>query len=294
MAFKPIGESGGFKPIRQGSDSITDTPTSGFKPILDKSKTVAKPRQEEYTGPTENTSTESDLLRGYGVALKQLPQQIYGTGMIIGETLKKGGLEKKVIGSMLSDWSSKGYETASARTAMDKRENDDLTTAWSKMTKEGDIGAMGDFLAYSTGYSLGQFSEAIASSVVGAIAGSALAPGPGTVAGAATGGAASVVGTGIIKKLAMKRVLKMAAKMEARGMAKDLARKKAVKEVAKQIGAGIAVGGFTTTMEAGEIGPGLIETKKKQGKEITGGDLIEDGLLLVLPLVLNGLQTCLA
>jgi hypothetical protein len=268
-------------------------------PVLEKDlvSTETKPidnfQYEGYSGVTPNKPGESNFLRGAKVAIKQVPELAYGatalTARTVEPTLNKlsaampyfagpgdptgGGMaavmareasekaKKDPFASKtpITDWAMKGYQHASQNTAIDARENDNIVIAFRK-AKNGNYGALLDSVSYGLGYGLSQAGISMAVGIAGGLAGGAVLPS--TLAAGGTGAIRGLIEKGIEKEI-KKTMLK--------GLSYEAAKKIVVKETAQVLGATASSIALNTMMEAGQIGPALIENK---GEDINAGDLL--------------------
>ena len=196
---------------------------------------------------------------GISTAFKQIPQLAYGLGAIgaagiesmageggIATALKQGAVDKYL------DWSKK--------IQADSSENYEWDTAYGK-AKEGDIGALVDFLGYGIGYGLGQGAQILASAGVG-----------GAVAKTVGREAVEKMASGMVAKEAAELAVKNAALPAAQRVAAAEINKLAVANVATKIGQNAAIGASAFGMEGGEIGGDLVA--ENRDRELTGSELV--------------------
>jgi len=211
-----------------------------------------------------------NIYRGGEVALRQTIPIVKGMVALGGATAEKffgqGGVSTDV-----KNWGYNGYKEGMAGAEALHQDNDEVTTAWAK-AKDGDVGAMVDWMTYGLGYLGGQLTETVAMSIIGGIAGSAAEPGLGTLAGVGTG----AVAKGMVREAAGKLVGKMIAKEIEETSVKTgvkISSEQAIKQIAKGAGSTALIGANAFTQELGTIYPTLVDEKKKSGEEITGTDL---------------------
>ena len=200
--------------------------------------------------------------RGVKESFQQLPQLGYGVGAGVaaaGETaFGEGG-----IFTAAKQAAIKGYTDWGDKIAAHARENDSIDTAWDK-AKEGDVGALVDWLAHGIGYTGGQAVQILATSGLGFAAGKLTAE-----------GAAKALASGMIKKEA-ERIgestagKEIVAKVGENAAADEIARL-ATANVAGKIGQTAAIGVNAFGMEAGEIFGDL--TQKNKERPLTGEEL---------------------
>jgi C-terminal domain on Strawberry notch homologue/ddrB-like ParB superfamily domain len=211
-----------------------------------------------------------NIYRGGEVALRQTIPIVKGMIALGGATAERffgqGGVSTDV-----KNWGYNGYKEGMAGAEALHQDNDEVTTAWAK-AKDGDVGAMVDWMTYGLGYLGGQLTETVAMSIIGGITGSAAEPGLGTLAGVGTG----AVAKGMLREAAGKLVGKMIAKEIEETAVKTgvkISSEQAIKQIAKGAGSTALIGANAFTQELGTIYPTLVDEKKKSGQEITGTDL---------------------
>ena len=232
---------------------------------------VSLPKTDDGFEVVSTPSTEGDFMRGAKVALGQTPALAKGMIGAIGATgeqvFGEGG-----VSTAIRDWGLNGYKEGMDKLQPLQHENDDVTKAWDK-AKQGDIGALVDWVQYGLGYGIGQLGESALVGVIGGMAGSAVGP-EGAVGGAAAGlfaktGVKALAG-GIVEKMVAKEAARIAEKSGMEATA-EVVTKQATKNVAQAIGAGAALGGYNEMMEVGSIMPDAVEQAK--GRDFSGSDL---------------------
>lgn len=208
--------------------------------------------KEQYTklygAPKEEGS---DFLRGAEVGMKQLVPTMKGAVGLLGATAEEavgaGGIATKV-----KNWGLNGFKEGMEKIQPLQHENDELTTVWKKVTEEGDLGALKDFVAYGLGYGASQLAQTAAVGIGGAIVGGPL--------GAISGIVEQTAAKGLIAQWVEKAVIKR--------MAQGMARETAVKSIARDMGALTAMGGFATGQEMGQIYPEANTESQKTGDPV--------------------------
>jgi len=224
-----------------------------------------------------------DFGRGFGIAFREVKPLAQAAVGLAGATVGSDAVR---------DWGYSGYQDAMNKIAPDRKDTDELTTAYEK-AKTGDLGAIVDWVQYGLGYVTGQAAQSIAVGVAGAAAGG-MAAGPGgavaggvggAVTGAAGGTAVRALATkmagSIIEKQAAKIAEVQLAKLAAEGVVTEAAKAAvmqqakaaAVKSVGQAIGAGAGTVALTSIQEGGSIFADAMEEAKKQGRELDGTDL---------------------
>jgi len=211
-----------------------------------------------------------DFSAGFQTALGQTPALIKGAVGLGAATIENlfgsGGMATGV-----KNWALDGFQRDMAEVAKLQQENHDVTVAWAK-AKEGDIGALVDFVQYAAGYGLAQIGESalamLAGSVVGGALGGAAAP-----ATAAAGAAAGAVKKGLVKEWAESWVTNAVAKQVAESGGK-LTVKQAAKQLGSKWGGTQALMGWATVQETGAIYPEAVEQiEGVEGREMNGYDI---------------------
>jgi len=201
-------------------------------------------------------SESGDFMRGATTAAKQLPQLGYGligaAGAVAESALGEGG-----VSSAVKEFGVRKYQEAGADIQKDAKETDSLTYSWER-AKQGDYGAMVDWLQYGLGYGGVQALEALASGGIGAVLGKA------TLKGTAEHLAAGMVA---------KEAARIGAAQEGKALAADVVQRMAVANVAANIGAKVGIGAQAFGMEGGEIMGGLAEQSAKRGSPLTGDEI---------------------
>lgn len=205
----------------------------------------------------------SDFKRGFSTSFKQNPQLAYG---LLGGA---GAAGEKIFGeggvsSAVKDYGIEGYRDWSERIFKDSKQTDSINYSWNK-AKEGDFGALVDWLQYGAGYTIGQGIQILGTGgVVGAIG--------------------KWVGTVVAKKVASGLVKKELAKLSGEKIAKELSRdaleKLAVRNISTKIAERAGVAGQRTAlagtafgMEGGEIFGGLVSEAAEKGEDVSGSQL---------------------
>lgn len=211
----------------------------------------------EFHPPAPEPQKESgDTWRGAVTAAKQLPQLGYGllagAGAVAESAFGEGGLA-----SDLKKYGVEKYQAAGQDIAKDAKESDSLSYSWDQ-AKQGNYGAMVDWLQYGIGYGGVQALEALASGGIGAVVGKATLK-----------QTAEHLASGMVAKEAAR----IAATKEGAAIAADKISKMAVANVAAKIGATVGIGAQAFGMEGGEIGGGLAEESVKRGTALTGAEI---------------------
>ena len=261
-----------------------------FERELNKRSQPAQPVVEAAKPALENEDDSSDLWRGAKISIGQLPGLLKGTIALLGGTVEnivgKGGLATKV-----KEWGIKGYMDSQKETQAISKDTDDINVAWKK-AKDGDIGALADWVQYGIGYTVGQAGETIGIALASGLAASA-ATGPAAPVAGTVAAAGAIVGKqaaknlirNAVESLIAKKAVKMATKEAEKaalktGVAissKEIAERAASAEVRKAAAARIAqttaIAANSLMMEAGSIYPEAIQQAHKEGRELDGGDL---------------------
>lgn len=209
-----------------------------------------------------------DTARGFKTAWQQVPQLAYGLAAILASAAETavgdGGLA-----SAAKNWAVKGYEGWGNDIRANSRATDEFDVSWER-AKDGDFGALVDWLQYGVGYAAGQAVQLVATGGVGGAVGKiALKPAVEKVASTWVAKEAER----IVADAAAKQGVKLTAEQIAVEAGKDAVRKAAVSNVAGQAGMFAATGAQAFGMEAGEIGGDLAERSVKEGRTLTGTEL---------------------
>ena len=135
-----------------------------------------------------------------------------------------------------------------------------LTTVWKKVTENGDLGALKDFVAYGLGYGASQLAQSAVVGVAGAVVGSAIGGPAGTIPGAVAGVVEQTAAKGLIASWVEKAIVKR--------MAQGMGREAAVKSIGRDIGGLTAMGTFATGQEMGQIYPAAEDQATKTGEPL--------------------------
>lgn len=201
------------------------------------------------------TEPAGDTSRGFKESFQQLPQLGYGVlagfGAAAENVVGEGG-----IATGIKKAGVKGYTDWANKIAAGFKTSDSIDYSW-EQAKQGDFGALVDWLQHGIGYVGGQGLQMLATAGIGAVGGKIVA---GTAA----------------KQIAEGMVAKEAAKLAATGIAAEDAGKIAVVNVASKfanIGMNTALGGAAVGMEGGEIFGGLTQQADKDGRLLSGAEL---------------------
>lgn len=210
-------------------------------------------------------SNAPDLSRGWSTAWKQLPELGYGLAALVSagvETLTgPGGLA-----TAAKEWSVKGYEDWASKIQSQAKDTDEFTTSYDR-AKEGDYGALIDWLQYGIGYTAGQGVQMLATGGIGGLVGKT------ALKGLVQQYAKGAVGKEAARLATEKLGEKAAAAEIAKIASSELVQKAAVANVASKIGQFGALGAAAYGMEGGEIGGDLVSEATKEGRVLTGSEL---------------------
>jgi hypothetical protein len=213
-------------------------------------------------------SQRGDFWRAVKQTYQQVPELAYGITALgasaIETAMGEGGLATSAknwsVGKML-EWKHAIQETS--------KESDDINFSWER-AREGDYGALVDWLQYGVGYGVGQASQILATAGVGAIAGK-------IGLRAAVDRFAAPLVEKEAERLVMASMAEKGGKATAEQIAKAAAlpevRKAAVGRLASQAGAIGATGAYAFGMEGGEIGGDVAESSVSRGTQLTGSEL---------------------
>ena len=217
------------------------------------------------TPPPANT--DGDFVRGVKNSFLQVPQLGFGleagAGAVGEKIFGEGGLATSI-----KNQGVEGYDRWGKKVEANSKETDSFSNSYDK-AKQGDLGALVDWLQYGLGYAGGQGVQLLASGGLG-----------GVVAKSAGVGASKLAGGMVAKETA--RILEAKAGRElteaelttaAAEFGADKLAKMATANVANTIGQTAIVGAQAFGMEGGEIYGDLVSTAKKEGRELTGAEL---------------------
>lgn len=218
--------------------------------------------QAEFQTQVPEPDQSGDFMRGLKRTLPELKQL---SGASIGFIGDATGIDA------VRDWGYGVYKEGEERNAALSRPTDSFTQAWNQF-KQGDVGAMADFLQNAAGYTTGQALEAMATMAAGALVGTSGGP-VGTVAGAAGG----LVTKGSVKKLILEGAEKVVKEQLEKGVEKSAAERAGKEYIAKQMqragGAAVAGAAFNVNMELGSIYGEGRSAAEEEGRTLTQGDL---------------------
>lgn len=205
-------------------------------------------------GARKAEPTGSDILRGAKHGFQQVPQLLHGVEAGIGavgeSVFGEGG-----VSTAIKQHGVKGYQEAGDAMADDSKASDSLTTSY-EQAKQGNFGALADWLQYAIGYGGSQIAQMIATGGLGYVGGK--------------------VGLQEVAKLTADRLIKKETMRLTEGMAAyDTAKvtAQATANVAGQIGQMAGLGGAAAGMEGGEIFGDLASQTVKEGRSASGGEL---------------------
>ena len=233
------------------------TPSSDGGSPFDKYGTSSSSPTPEPVAPSDHWNSTRGLIE----SAKQVPQLakgvLAGAGAVGEYLFGEGGLS-----TQLKDYGVKGYQDLSADIAKDSK----LTDSWNYsygQAKEGNYGALVDWAGHMLGYTVGQGLQMVATAGVGGLAGKI----------ALRGATEKLVGGLVAKEAAA------IAGTEAGATVSAAVTQQAVKNVAGRIGQNVALGAAATGMEGGEIFGDLTSQAQKEGRDLTGSELMKAGVM---------------
>jgi len=226
----------------------------------------------DFDAPAKPKDEGSDFTRGVKESFQQLPQLGYGlvagAGAALESAVGEGG-----IATGIKKAGVKGYQEWGDKIASQAKESDSWSYSYDK-AKEGDFGALVDWLQHGIGYVGGQGIQALASAGIGAVGGKLVA---GTVA------------RQVAEGMVAKEVAKLAAESGGR-LAAEAVTAQATKNVAEKfaaIGMNAAMGGMAVGQEGGEIFGDLSKRSVDENRSLTGAEL---GKAFATTLAAGGLE----
>lgn len=221
----------------------------------------AAPWERQWGGaPVAKPEEDGDFIRGGKEAFQQLPQMGYGliagAGAIGEKVFGEGGIATGVKQAGL-----KGYTEWADKMAAQSKPSDSWSYSYAK-AKDGDFGALVDWLQHGIGYAGAQGVQMLATAGIGAAGGKLL-----------IGAAAGKLASGMVAKEAARLAAENATVEATKRIAADQISSLAVKNVASKLGQLGAVGALATGQEGGEIFGGLVQKAEEEGTQLSGGDL---------------------
>lgn len=213
---------------------------------------IASVLNEYFAAPVKEQKESGDFLRGVSTSFKQLPQ--LGAGLIAGA----GAVGENVFGeggvsTAVKNYGIDKYKAAEADIQKDAKQSDSLSYSWDQ-AKEGNFGALVDWMQYGLGYGGGQAIQALASGGIGALVGKA------TLKGTVESLAAGMVDKSA-KEIAAAQLGKTATEEAiAKFAAQEAVQKAAITATASKIGQAVGVGAQAYGMEGGEIFGDLVSS----------------------------------
>lgn len=211
--------------------------------------------EENYGDLGAAEKEAGDFGRGVSTAFKQIPQLGYGVAAGIGAAgesmLGEGGISTK-----LKEWGVAGYLEKSKEIYAQSKPSDDFTYSWDQ-AKQGNFGALVDWMQYGMGYMGAQGAQMLATAGAGSVAGR-LAQGP-----------VSSMAAGLVAKEAAR----LKATQSGATLAAEELAKVATANVASRIGQTTALAAAATGMEGGEIFGDLSAESVKSGQPLSGEQL---------------------
>jgi len=211
----------------------------------------------------ENPEAPGDISRGFSTGTEQLKQTGYGilaaAGAIGEKAFGEGGLSTGLKKAGLA-----GYKEQEEKIAETAKPSDEATYSLEK-AREGDFGALADWVQYGIGQAGNQAIQALATAGLG-----------GFIAKQGVQYAGKELAAKLVEAQAAKIAETEATKIAAGKLTKEAIQQEATKIVADKlgnIGATTALGGLALTQEGGEIGGDLVAKAEKEGRTLTGGEL---------------------
>ena len=199
-----------------------------------------EPKGGDFWRQFKNSGTQTEqLLAGAGAAAAATAESAFGPGGLA-TAAKNAALEK--------------YKSIGEELQINSKASDSATTAYD-MARNGDPGALVDFLQGAIGMGLGQIGQSVLTAGAGGLLGKA-----------ALKGTVERVAGGMVAK-------ETAALMEAGEVSKDVAEKIAVSNVANRVGQNLAITGQVLQQEGGEIGGDLTQKATDEGRVLTGAEV---------------------
>jgi len=212
--------------------------------------------------------SKGDTYRGARSAFLQMPQLAYGVEAATGAVAEKI-FGKRGLPSAIKQAGINGYKEWGDKVLLGSKDTDSASFSYNK-AKQGDYGALVDWLQYAIGYTGGQVATIIASGIGG---GAAMK----TAAGVA---ATETIAKGMIAKESARILERQAGRKltaseietatHAAGV--DLV-KAATSNVAENLGQTAIIGAQAFGMEGGEIFGDMVSKAQQEGRDLSGTDL---------------------
>lgn len=250
--------------FRELKPAFKDSTDEELIPYLHEKYASDMPISEFYKKiGVEDPNAPGDISRGFSTGMEQLKQTGYGILAAGGATaehfLGEGGISTGIKKAGLA-----GYQEQEAKIAETAKPSDEAIYSWEK-AKEGDFGALGDWLQYGIGQAGSQAVQALATAGLG-----------GFIAKAGVQTVGKELAAKLVESQAAKIAETEATKIAAGELTKEAIEQQATKMVAEKIGnigAKTALGGLAVTQEGGEIGGDLVAKAEKKGRPLTGDEL---------------------
>lgn len=250
--------------FRELKPAFKDSTDEELIPYLHEKYASDMPISEFYKKiGVEDPNAPGDMSRGYSTGMEQLKQTGYGILAVGGATaehfLGEGGISTGIKKAGLA-----GYQEQEAKIAETAKPSDEAIYSWEK-AKEGDFGALADWMQYGIGQAGSQAVQALATAGLGAF-----------VAKQGVKYAGKELAEKLVQSQAAKIAETEATKIAAGELTKEAIEQQATKMVAEKIGnigATTALGGLAVTQEGGEIGGDLVAKAEKEGRPLTGEEL---------------------
>ena len=110
-----------------------------------------------------------DATRGLKTAFQQIPQLGYGLAAITASAIESASGEGG-LATAAKNWATKKYEGWGETIQAGAKDTDEFDVAYGR-AKEGDFGALVDWLQYGAGYAVGQAIQVLGTGGAGALAG---------------------------------------------------------------------------------------------------------------------------
>lgn len=211
---------------------------------------------DQFT-PIQPKPDQGDLMRGVKESFQQLPQLGYGliagVGAAAESAFGEGG-----IATGIKKAGVKGYEEWGAKIAKDAKPSDSWDYSYDQ-AKQGNFGALVDWLQHGIGYVGGQALQTLATGGIGAVGGKFVA-----------GTAAKQIAEGMVAKEAAN----IASTEAAKTLTTEAIAKLATANVASKfatLGQSVALGANAVGMEGGEVFGGLVSENKDRA--LTGSEI---------------------
>lgn len=250
--------------FRELKPAFKDSTDEELIPYLHEKYASDMPISEFYKKiGVEDPNAPGDISRGFSTNLEQA-KQAFGGILAAGGATAEHFLGEGGISTGIKKAGVNYYQEQQAKIAETAKPSDEAIYSWEK-AKEGDFGALVDWMQYGIGQAGSEVVQSLATGGLGAF-----------VAKQGVKYAGKELAEKLVQSQAAKIAETEATKIAAGELTKEAIEQQATKMVAEKIGnigATTALGGLAVTQEGGEIGGDLVAKAEKEGRPLTGEEL---------------------